>query len=46
MRATKPHILKETQESRLERNRLWKATTTKIKESKKIYGRKKLKPID
>lgn len=39
--------IKESEEERKERLKYWRCTTTRIKESKKVYNRKKLpKSID
>ena len=39
--------IKETEEERRERLKYWRCTTTRVKESKKVYNRKKLsKSID
>ena len=42
-----PVRVKETEEERKERLKYWRCTTTKVKESKKVYNRKKLQnPLD
>ena len=47
IKLTKISKVKETPEERKERLKYWHCTTTKVKESKKLYNRKKLpKSID
>ena len=47
IKLTKISKVKETPEERKERLKYWRCTTTRIKQSKKIYNRKKVnKTID
>ena len=47
IKVPKTNKVNETEEERKERLKYWRCTTTRIKESKKIYNRKKLpKSID
>lgn len=45
VKLTKVNKIKETPEERKERIKYWKCTVTRIKQSKKVYNRKKVNKL-